>query len=303
MANPIRVLVVDDSAVVRQVRDRPAVGRARHHGAGMRWPTRCWRSSRMRADWPDVVVLDVEMPRMDGITFLRKIMAERPTPVVICSTLTEKGAHTTHAGAGRRRGGHRHQAQAGPASDFLHRQRPTTWSARARGRRAPSVRRAGARPRPPASRPVRRKLNADAMLARRRRRRAMAADHRAGGGHRHLHRRHAGAGRGADRAAARRRRASSSCSTCRRSSPPPLPRGSTACARSGCKEADNDDRVLPGRALIAPAASTCCCKRSGAQYHVEVRRRPAGQPPPAVGGRAVPLGGAQRRRAMRWASS
>jgi two-component system chemotaxis response regulator CheB len=40
-------------------------------------------------------VLDVEMPRMDGITFLRKIMAERPTPVVICSTLTEKGAKTT----------------------------------------------------------------------------------------------------------------------------------------------------------------------------------------------------------------
>jgi two-component system chemotaxis response regulator CheB len=42
-----------------------------------------------------VVVLDVEMPRMDGISFLRKIMAERPTPVVMCSTLTEKGAATT----------------------------------------------------------------------------------------------------------------------------------------------------------------------------------------------------------------
>jgi two-component system chemotaxis response regulator CheB len=40
-------------------------------------------------------VLDVEMPRMDGITFLKKLMAQRPTPVVICSTLTEKGAETT----------------------------------------------------------------------------------------------------------------------------------------------------------------------------------------------------------------
>lgn len=50
---------------------------------------------RMKATWPDVVVLDVEMPRMDGLTFLRKIMSERPTPVVICSTLTEKGAKTT----------------------------------------------------------------------------------------------------------------------------------------------------------------------------------------------------------------
>ena len=50
---------------------------------------------RMKTQWPDVIVLDVEMPRMDGITFLRKLMAERPTPVVICSTLTEAGAQTT----------------------------------------------------------------------------------------------------------------------------------------------------------------------------------------------------------------
>ncbi len=50
---------------------------------------------RMNRQWPDVIVLDVEMPRMDGITFLQKIMAERPIPVVICSTLTEKGAETT----------------------------------------------------------------------------------------------------------------------------------------------------------------------------------------------------------------
>jgi two-component system chemotaxis response regulator CheB len=50
---------------------------------------------RMKVQWPDVIVLDVEMPRMDGITFLRKVMAERPTPVVMCSSLTEKGAQTT----------------------------------------------------------------------------------------------------------------------------------------------------------------------------------------------------------------
>ncbi|MDH4234450.1 MAG: response regulator [Gallionella sp.] len=46
----------------------------------------------MRREWPDVIALDVEMPRMDGISFLKKIMAEHPTPVVICSTLTENGA-------------------------------------------------------------------------------------------------------------------------------------------------------------------------------------------------------------------
>jgi two-component system chemotaxis response regulator CheB len=50
---------------------------------------------KMNKEWPDVIILDVEMPRMDGITFLRKIMAERPTPVIICSSLTAKGAETT----------------------------------------------------------------------------------------------------------------------------------------------------------------------------------------------------------------
>jgi two-component system chemotaxis response regulator CheB len=49
----------------------------------------------MRRDWPDVITLDVEMPRMDGITFLGQLMAERPTPVVICSSLTSEGAETT----------------------------------------------------------------------------------------------------------------------------------------------------------------------------------------------------------------
>lgn len=90
----IKVLIVDDSAVVRQVlssalADDPSIeviGAASDPVFAM---------ERMRTQWPDVLVLDVEMPRMDGITFLRKIMAERPTPVVICSTLTAKGATTT----------------------------------------------------------------------------------------------------------------------------------------------------------------------------------------------------------------
>lgn len=50
---------------------------------------------KLAKEWPDVIVLDVEMPRMDGITFLKKIMSERPTPVVICSSLTQKGAETS----------------------------------------------------------------------------------------------------------------------------------------------------------------------------------------------------------------
>lgn len=91
---PIRTLVVDDSAVVRQVVSG-LLGRA----PGIEVIAACadplLARERMRLSWPDVIVLDVEMPRMDGITFLRQIMEERPTPVVICSTLTEQGARTT----------------------------------------------------------------------------------------------------------------------------------------------------------------------------------------------------------------
>jgi two-component system chemotaxis response regulator CheB len=90
----IKVLVVDDSAVVRQV-----VSALLQAAPGIEVVAACadplLAQERMRLQWPDVIVLDVEMPRMDGITFLRKIMAQRPTPVVICSTLTEKGAKTT----------------------------------------------------------------------------------------------------------------------------------------------------------------------------------------------------------------
>ena len=90
----IKVMVVDDSAVVRQVvagllsedTDIEVVAAVADPILAM---------ARMKVQWPDVIVLDIEMPRMDGITFLRKIMAERPTPVVICSTLAEAGAKTS----------------------------------------------------------------------------------------------------------------------------------------------------------------------------------------------------------------
>jgi DNA-binding response OmpR family regulator len=44
---------------------------------------------KMRRNWPDVIILDIDTPRMDGLSFLRKLMAERPTPVIICSSLAE----------------------------------------------------------------------------------------------------------------------------------------------------------------------------------------------------------------------
>jgi two-component system chemotaxis response regulator CheB len=49
----------------------------------------------MEKQWPDVIILDVEMPRMDGITFLKKIMSEHPTPIIMCSSLTEEGSKTS----------------------------------------------------------------------------------------------------------------------------------------------------------------------------------------------------------------
>lgn len=94
MSPPVKVMIVDDSATVRQILssllsaepDLEVIATAAD-------PIFAW--DKMQRTWPDVIVLDIEMPRMDGITFLRKLMAERPTPVVICSSLTEKGAETT----------------------------------------------------------------------------------------------------------------------------------------------------------------------------------------------------------------
>jgi two-component system chemotaxis response regulator CheB len=94
MSKQIRVLIVDDSAVVRQVlTQRLSADRAFTVIGAAADPI--FAMERMAKEWPDVIVLDVEMPRMDGLTFLRKIMSERPTPVVICSTLTTQGADTT----------------------------------------------------------------------------------------------------------------------------------------------------------------------------------------------------------------
>lgn len=89
----IRAFVVDDSAVVRKhLTDTLTAAGITVVGSASD-PVFAW--PKMAADWPDVVVLDVEMPRMDGISFLKKIMSEHPTPVVMCSTLTEKGCETT----------------------------------------------------------------------------------------------------------------------------------------------------------------------------------------------------------------
>ena len=86
---PLHVLVVDDSAVVRQALTA-ILGGAR----GMSVATAAdplIAIEKMKARRPDVIVLDLEMPRMDGLSFLRRIMAEDPIPVVVCSGLAGEG--------------------------------------------------------------------------------------------------------------------------------------------------------------------------------------------------------------------
>ncbi len=91
---PIRVFIVDDSAVMRQVATTILERDASIKVIGTAADP-LFARDKMQRDWPDVILLDVEMPRMDGISFLREIMRDRPTPVVICSTLAVSGAATS----------------------------------------------------------------------------------------------------------------------------------------------------------------------------------------------------------------
>ncbi|KGD97033.1 chemotaxis response regulator protein-glutamate methylesterase [Rhizobium sp. YS-1r] len=93
MGGKIRVLIIDDSASVRQTLaailsadpDIEVMGVANDPFMAAR---------KIREEIPDVITLDVEMPQMDGITFLRKLMVQHPIPVVMCSSLTESGSET-----------------------------------------------------------------------------------------------------------------------------------------------------------------------------------------------------------------
>lgn len=257
----IRVFLVDDSAVVRQVlqrtltrdRDIEVIGSASDP---------IFALAHMNKEWPDVIVLDVEMPRMDGITFLKKIMAERPTPVVICSTLTEKGAEVTmqalSAGAvtivTKPKVGLKSFLEDA-ASDLI---QVVKAAARANV--------ANLRPAAPALEP-RAKLNADVILAptshaiTRTTEQIVAIGTSTGG-----------------------TQALEYVLTQLPSNAPGIvivqhmPEKFTASfadrlnklCEINVREAKNNDRVLPGQALIAPGGKHMLLKSSGAQYFVEV---------------------------------
>lgn len=260
----IRVLLVDDSAVMRQtlgalLQAMPGIELL----ASVADPILARK--RIQQQWPDVIVLDVEMPRMDGITFLKQIMQERPTPVVICSTLTERGAQTTldamAAGA--------FTAIAKPKLGLRHflDEHAKEFAATIRAAAQADVRRLV--PRPSSSLAVSAKLSADAILPAPNPRRSLSqttervvAIGTSTGGTQALEQILTALPRLAPGMVVVQH----------------MPEKFTAafaqrldalCAVE-VREAKHGDRVLPGLVLIAPGGRHMLLRRSGAQYVVEV---------------------------------
>ncbi len=267
----IRVLVVDDSAAVRQTitaildaaPDIRVIATASDPFVA---------AKRMQEEIPDVIILDVEMPRMDGITFLRKIMAQRPIPVIICSTLTEAGSQTLL------------DAMEAGAIDVIAKPRVDTRTyLRESSVHICDIVRAAAEARPFDQRVARRKaaagggveakLTADAMLPPPARSKALSATTEkivcigaSTGG-------------------------TESLRQILEALPPHSPgivivqhmpeKFTAAFARRldglcevDVKEAEDGDAVLPGRVLIAPGNRHTMLNRSGARYFVKVKEGP-----------------------------
>lgn len=90
MDNPVKVLIVDDSAIVRQVLSK-ALSAAKGIEVVGTAPDPYIARDKIASTKPDVITLDIEMPRMDGLTFLSKLMEHYPIPTIVVSSLTKKG--------------------------------------------------------------------------------------------------------------------------------------------------------------------------------------------------------------------
>ena len=263
----IKVMIVDDSAVVRQVaaevlKSDPEIEVI----AAVADPLLA--IERLKMQWPDVIVLDIEMPRMDGLTFLRKIMSERPTPVVICSTLTEAGAQTTMEALAAGAVAIITKPKIG-LKQFLSQTSDDLIAATKAAAQA-NMKRVVARAAPSPTVPV--KLNADAILSPASDRALIRTTERVVA---------IGTSTGGTQALERVLTALPSIS--------PgmvivqhMPEKFTAAfaerldrlCQIDVREAQDNDRVVQGRALIAPGGKHMLLKRSGAQYLVEVRDGP-----------------------------
>lgn len=263
----IKVLIVDESAVFRLALQSALESDPSIQVLGATVDP-VFALARMYREWPDVIVMDVEMTRLDGMTFLKQIMAEHPTPVVICSTFSERVTATTV------------QAMAAGAVAFV--AKPKILRREFVGNSAEdlimavkeasqaNVSRLKQQPvRVPKAEP---KLTADAMIP-------VAGVHVMGGATERIVA--IGTSAGGTQALEEVLAA--------------LPRGcpgivvvqhmpeqftalyaerlNTVCEIE-VREAQDNDRVLPGLALIAPGGKHMMIKRSGAYYHVEVKDGP-----------------------------
>ena len=265
--NRIKVMVVDDSAVARQVvvgllQEDPGVEVI----AAVSDPI--FAMQRMQAQWPDVILLDVEMPRMDGITFLKQIMSERPTPVIICSTLTEAGAPTTLEALAAGAVTIITKPRVG-LQQFLRESAEELRDAIRVAARA-NVKRLGTRAARPISVPVRN--SADVILAPARERAMTQTTERVVV---------IGTSTGGTQALQEvlvELPAVSPGIVIVQHMPSHFTAAFAARLDSMCRievrEAKHNDRVVPGCALIAPGGRHMLLMRSGAQYHVEIKDGP-----------------------------
>lgn len=92
MSEKINLFIVDDSAIARTTITSLIENESDIALHGTASDPILAEAKFDRMGWPDVIILDIEMPKMDGLTFLRKIMKEHPTPVIICSSVAQAGS-------------------------------------------------------------------------------------------------------------------------------------------------------------------------------------------------------------------
>lgn len=259
----IKVLIVDDSAVVRQTlmeiinSDSELEVMAAASDPFM-------AADKMREEVPDVITLDVEMPRMDGLTFLQKIMSQHPIPVVICSSLVDDQSETAM------------KAMEYGAVDIIQKPRVGTkqFLEESRISICDAVKAAAvARVRPiTIKRQVMPKLSADVILAKPKSNAMVETTDTVVA---------VGASTGGTEALRIFLEAmplDAPGIVIVQHMPEHFTKSFAERLDSLCKvsvkEAQNNDTVIPGRALIAPGNYHTLLKRSGARYYVEIKEGP-----------------------------
>ncbi|WP_203299618.1 protein-glutamate methylesterase/protein-glutamine glutaminase [Marinobacter sediminum] len=263
----IQVMIVDDSAVVRNtLQDIVSAAPDMEVAAVAQDPYVA--AEKLRRVVPDVIILDVEMPRMDGITFLKKLMKQHPIPVIVCSSLVQEGSQTLM-----------NALEAGAVDIVTKPQLGTKqFLEESSVLLTDSIRAAAvAKPRAVTPRPssqARQKLTADAILSKPKVTRSAMAETTekvivigASTG-----------GTEAIRAVLEVMPLDSPGIVIVQHMPPGFTRSFAERLDSLCaitvKEARNGDYVLRGQALIAPGNAHMLLKRSGHRYYVELKEGP-----------------------------